>query len=60
MTWTQVRMAIAAVGVLIWGYGVRVDDATLRLVGMGFLLACLLLRFVPRRWRERKPETPAS
>ena len=53
MTVTWARVAIGAVGILIWAYGARADDATLRLVGIGFLVVALLLRFVPRR-----PRTP--
>jgi hypothetical protein len=48
MTVTWGRVAIGAVGILIWAYGARVDDATIRLVGIAFLVAALLLRFVGR------------
>jgi hypothetical protein len=49
MTLTWVRVALVAVGILVWAYGARIDHSTLRLVGIGFLVLSLLLRFVPRR-----------
>jgi hypothetical protein len=49
LTWA--RAALAGVGIVVWAYGVRIDDATIRLVGIAFLIVALLLRFVPRRPR---------
>jgi hypothetical protein len=49
MTVTWARVAVAAVGILVWSYGARVDDATIRLAGIALLIVALLLRFVPRR-----------
>lgn len=46
------RVVIAALGVVVWGYGYRVDDSRIRLVGIVALVVSLLLRFVPRRWLE--------
>ncbi len=43
------KLAVAAVGIFIWGYGVRVDDAAFRWAGIGILAAAVLLRFVPFR-----------
>jgi hypothetical protein len=47
LTW--VRFAVASGGLLVWFYGVYVDDAVLRWAGIAFLLAALLLRFWVRR-----------
>jgi hypothetical protein len=44
------RTALAAIGVVVWGYGYRVDDARVRLAASGILALALLLRFVPKRW----------
>jgi hypothetical protein len=49
MSLTWVRFVIAAIGLLVWGYGLRVNDSTLRWVGIAFLAAAVLLRFAPRR-----------
>ena len=49
---TQVRLALFAVGIVIWGYGTAVDDANLRWIGIGFLMASLVLRFLNRGRRN--------
>ena len=46
------RIVLSFAGILIWGYGQRIDDPNLRLAGMGVLAVALLLRFVPKRWFE--------
>ena len=43
------KLAFAVVGLLIWAYGLRIDDVTVRWLGIAFLLAAFLLRFVRRR-----------
>lgn len=48
MSLVWARFAIAAVGLLLCGYGIRVDDSVTRWVGIGFLAVALLLRFAPR------------
>jgi hypothetical protein len=44
------RTVLAAMGVVVWGYGYRVDDPTVRLAGIALLAISLLLRFLPARW----------
>jgi hypothetical protein len=52
VTWLlQARLALSLIGVILFGYGVRVDDSRLRLFGIGFLAVSLLLRV----WRRRPP-----
>jgi hypothetical protein len=46
---TGAKLALAAVGVLIWAYGLRGDDPGLRWVGIAFLAAAFLARFLTRR-----------
>ena len=50
------RITLAALGVVVWGYGLRVDDSRIRLVGIVGLAISLVLRFVPRRWLVTKDE----
>ena len=50
------RVVIAALGVVVWGYGYRIDDSRIRLVGIVGLAISLVLRFVPRRWLVTKDE----
>ncbi|HEY0994725.1 MAG TPA: hypothetical protein VGD77_01920 [Gemmatimonadaceae bacterium] len=60
---TQAKLALAVIGVVVWGWAVRVDDARLRLIGIGFMAAAVLLRFLkpggPRRGR-REEEGPSA
>ena len=44
------RTVLAAIGVVIWGYGYRVDDARIRLAGIAVLAVSLFLRYLPKRW----------
>ena len=44
------RLALIAIGVVVWGYGQRADLPRTRIAGMAILLAALLLRFLPKRW----------
>ena len=46
------RLVVAALGVAVWGYGYRLDDGTIRVVGIMLLLTALLLRFLPTRPRN--------
>jgi hypothetical protein len=47
------RVALMIVGLAVWGYGVKADDAQLRLIGIGLLAASLILRFFKRRGGEK-------
>jgi hypothetical protein len=44
------RAALAVIGVVVWGYGYRIDDPNVRLAAIVILAVALLLRFVPKRW----------
>ena len=44
------RTVLAVIGVAVWGWGYRTDDAQIRLAGIVILAVTLLLRFVPKRW----------
>ena len=48
-----IRLALAVVGVAIWAYGARMDDSTLRWVGIAFLAIAVAARFL----RRKKPPT---
>jgi len=47
---TMLRIILGAIGVAIWGYGYRTDDANVRLAGMAVLVVVLLMRWIPKRW----------
>jgi hypothetical protein len=52
----HIRVLIALIGAVVWGYGVSQDDATVRLVGISVLALSLVLRFVPKRFQRDKGE----
>lgn len=47
-TLVKVRLVIAAMAVVVWGYGYSAEDARVRLAGIVLLAISLLLRWVPR------------
>jgi hypothetical protein len=47
MTWA--RFVLAAIGLLVWMYGYRVDDPAVRWAGIATLAVAVLLRFATRR-----------
>jgi hypothetical protein len=42
---TTFQVAFLIMGLIIWGYGQRIDDPTVRLVGIAFFAVAFLLRF---------------
>lgn len=46
----MLRIILGAIGVAVWGYGYRIDEPNIRLVGMGILVLVLLMRWIPKRW----------
>lgn len=52
---SQLKLGLALVGLILFGYGMRVDDGRLRWMGIGFLAAAAILRFFGRR---RPPDEP--
>ena len=47
---TLARAVLAAIGVIVWGYGYRTENARIRLIAIVVLALTLLLRYVPARW----------
>lgn len=47
MSHLQLKIGFAVVGLLVFGYGLRVDDGAIRWVGIAFVGLAFLLRF----WR---------
>jgi hypothetical protein len=50
---TQLKLGLALIGLILWGYGARAEVEWLRWVGIGFLAASAVLRFVGPRSRRR-------
>ncbi len=49
---TILKVVLLLTGVLVFGYGMRVDDAIVRWWGIGFMAAGLLLRLLGARRRR--------
>jgi hypothetical protein len=43
-----IQLALLTIGVIVWGYGQRVDDNRLTWIGLGFFAAATALRFLKR------------
>ena len=56
MNLQTMRLAIAAVGVVVWAYGYQSDNNTVRWVGIALLAVAVLMRFAPRRTPNPPPE----
>jgi hypothetical protein len=46
------KLALVLVALAIWAWGIRANDNVFMLVGVGFMIAAFLLRFVPRKPRS--------
>jgi hypothetical protein len=54
---TTIQLTLLVMGLIIWGYGQRIDDPSLRLVGIAFFALATMLRFF-RRSGTRVDEPP--
>ena len=49
----QLKLGLVIAGLIVWGYGARVDISWLRWVGIGLFAVAVVLRFVgPRSSRH--------
>jgi hypothetical protein len=46
---TAIKIALAVAGLLAFGYGIRVDSAVVRWVGIAFVAAAAVMRFIRPR-----------
>jgi hypothetical protein len=51
-TLTRAKIALALIGIFLFGAGMRLERAELRWTGLGFVLVAWLLRFAGRRRPE--------
>ena len=49
------RIALALIGIAVWGYGHATDQSRFRFAGMGILVVVLLMRFLPKHWLDDAP-----
>lgn len=53
---TTFQIAFLVMGLIVWGYGQRVEEPTLRLIGIVFFAVATLLRFFRRSDTHRQVE----
>ena len=46
---TQIQLALLTMGVIVWGYGQRIEDNRLTYIGLAFFTAAVVVRFFKRR-----------
>jgi len=51
---TEIQLASLGIGLVVWGYGQRVDNGRLQVIGIVFFAAATLLRLFKRG------DTPSS
>jgi hypothetical protein len=57
----QLKFALAGIGIVVLLWGLRVDDSMFRWIGIAFLAASVLTRFLPKRLRaEDYPDKPEA
>jgi hypothetical protein len=55
-TLTQTKIALALIGLAVFGAGIRIERIELRWIGLGFVAAAWLLRFVKSKTGENGGE----
>ncbi len=54
---TQLKLGLVVAGLVLFGWGARVDDPRLRWIGIACLGVAFVLRFVGRK-RDAEPTAP--
>ena len=53
-TLTRAKIALALIGLLLFGFGVRLERTELRWTGLGFVVVAWLMRFAAPRNRDQQ------
>ena len=53
-----IQLALLFMGMVVWGYGSRVDDSRLTWVGIAFFAVAFLLRFAKRKDAASEADRP--
>ena len=57
---TTLQVAFLIMGLIIWAYGHRIDDPTVRLVGIAFFAVAFVLRFFRSSTTKRIHDEPEA
>jgi hypothetical protein len=49
---SEIQLALLLIGLVVWGYGQRIDNAVLRYIGIACFGAATLLRLFHRRAQQ--------
>jgi len=52
-TRTLIQLALLLIGIIVWGYGARVDEPRLTWIGIAFFAAAVVLRLLRGRIERR-------
>ena len=55
---TRAKIALALIGLVLFGAGVRLERTELRWIGLGFVIVAWLLRFAGPRASRRSENAP--
>ena len=55
---TQIQLVCVIIGLVVWGYGQRIDDSRLTWIGLGFFAAATILRFFKKRPEPESEQEP--
>lgn len=56
-TLTKVKLGLTLIGLILFAYGARMDVATIRSIGIGFVAVAWVMRFVRR---VQPPQSPTE
>lgn len=51
---TLIQLALLVIGIVVWGYGARIDDQRLTWIGIAFFAVAVVLRLLRGRI-DRRP-----
>ncbi len=56
--YTKVKLGLTLIGLILFAYGARMDEATIRAIGIGFVAVAWVMRFFNRA--RGTPSPPGS
>ncbi len=54
---TMAQIALVVMGLIVWGYGARVEDSRLTLIGLVFFAGAFVLRLFKKKPADPPEET---